>query len=70
VSNRHDDTQRQRLAQAILANCVIRHGGSEAFAKYLGVTQEEVIDWLGGKSIPSVEIIRKAVEPFIVIKES
>ena len=63
--NSNDDTQRQRLAQSIMTNCVVRHGGTEALAKHLGVTQDQVIDWIGGKEVPSVEIVRKAIEPFI-----
>jgi transcriptional regulator with XRE-family HTH domain len=70
VPNTNDEIQRQRLARAILLNCVEKHGGVDALAKHLGVDRNWVIDWVGGKAVPSVEIVRKAAEPFIVIKES
>lgn len=66
--NSQDEIQRQRIAQSILANCVVKHGGVDALSKHLGVEREQILVWLGGNSVPPIEIVRKAIEPFI--KES
>jgi hypothetical protein len=69
LPNTNDDAQRERLATAILSRCVEKHGGVDALAKHLGVDRNRVIDWVGGRAVPSVEIVRKAIEPFIILKE-
>jgi len=53
------------LARAILAQCVVRHGGLVALATHLGVEREQLIDWVGGREDPPVAIVKKAVEPFL-----
>lgn len=68
VPNSQDEIQRQRLAQSILATCVVRHGGVAALSKHLGVGEEKLLFWMGGKEVPPVEIVRRAIEP--PVKES
>ena len=68
MPNSRDEIQRQRLAQSILATCVVRLGGVAELSKLLGVEEEKLLFWMGGKEVPPVEIVRKAIEPFI--KES
>lgn len=65
MPNGQDEIQRQRLARSILVNCATKHGGLDALAKHLGVERDTLIDWVGGKANPPVEIVRKAIEPFL-----
>lgn len=65
MPNSQDELQRKRLAQSILASCAAKHGGVDALSRYLGVPQEEVLGWLGGRSDPPVEVVQKAIEPFV-----
>ena len=65
MPNTQDEAQRRKLASSILASCAAKHGGVDALAKHLGVEPDAVIDWVGGKSVPPVEIVKKAVEPFL-----
>lgn len=65
MPNTNDDVQRRRLAKAILLTCVEKHGGVDALAKYLGVERDTVIDWVNGGASPPVEIVQKAVAPFL-----
>jgi len=62
VPNTNDEAQLQKLAQSILANCAIRHGGTESLAKALGVEQDTLIEWVGGKNHAPRYIVQKAVE--------
>ena len=63
--NSQDEVQRQRLVRSILARCAEKHGGVEALAEYLGVKRDQLIDWVGGSVSPPVEIVQKAVQPFL-----
>jgi len=49
------------LAQTILTKAGMKVGG-EALAKHLGVSDEDLVHWLEGKSLPPVSVILKAID--------
>ena len=65
MPNSQDEIQRHWLARAILLVCARKHGSVHALARYLGVEENKVIDWVGGIANPPREIVQKAVEPFL-----
>jgi hypothetical protein len=60
-----DDRQIQLLSQRILVQCAEMLGGTVELAKHLQVSHDQLMNWLEGKSIPSAEIILKAVDPLV-----
>ena len=65
MPNSQDDVQRKLLARSILMSCAIRHGGLDSLAVFLGVERETLTAWVSGRSDPPVEIVQRAVEPFL-----
>ena len=57
-----EEKEIQGLSQRILVNAAQKLGGAEALARYLGVVDATLADWLIGKSVPPAEAILKAVQ--------
>jgi DNA-binding transcriptional regulator YiaG len=58
--NNNDNKQIQALAQIILSKAGFKLG-DDALAKYLGVSDGTLAEWLSGKTVPPAEAILKAV---------
>lgn len=51
------------LAQRILVKAAQKLGGAAALAKFLGVSEATLGEWIAGKDVPPAEVILKAVVP-------
>ena len=56
-----DDTQ----GRSILLACAELLGGMPQLAKHLDVTEQQVAEWVAGRSSPPPQILVKAVDPVI-----
>lgn len=65
MPNSQDEKQIQALGQRILLACVTRMGGVVPLARYLKVSEDQLREWLTGKSFPPVAIVMKAIDPVI-----
>jgi len=53
------------LSRRILVKCAHRLGGVGALARHLEVAEATLAEWLSGKSVPPIDLVIKAVHPFI-----
>lgn len=58
-----DQKQIDALSQRILKVCAERLGSAAALAKFLGVSEQELADWMDGRNLPPSHVILKAVDP-------
>jgi hypothetical protein len=65
MSESTDELQRGKLAQSILATCAAKFGGVGPLSVHLGVREDDLLNWIAGQRIPPVEVVRKAIEPFL-----
>ena len=65
VSESTDEIQRRKIAQSILTICAAKFGGVEPLSIHLGVREYDLLRWIGGGSTPPVEVVQKALEPFL-----
>ncbi len=65
MSESTDERQRGKLAQSILASCAAKFGGVGPLSLHLGVTEGDLLKWIAGQRIPPVDVVRKAIEPFL-----
>ncbi|HUQ25628.1 MAG TPA: hypothetical protein VM140_08160 [Burkholderiales bacterium] len=64
-SNTQDQLQCRTLARSILMICVAKHGSVDTLAEHLGVEPDTLFDWVTGTVSPPMEIVQKAVQPFL-----
>ena len=65
MSESTDELQRRKIAQSILIICATKFGGVEPLSVHLGVKEDDLLEWLGGGTTPPIEIVQKAIAPFL-----
>lgn len=65
MSESADDLQRRKIAQSILTICATKFGGIGSLSLHLGVRENDLLEWISGQSTPPIEVVRKALDPFL-----
>jgi hypothetical protein len=65
LPNSQDEKQIQALGQRILLACVTKMGGVVPVARYLQVSEEQLREWIAGKTVPPAAIVLKSLDPVV-----
>jgi hypothetical protein len=65
MPNSQDEQQIQALGQRILLACANKLGGVEPLARYLQASEEQVREWLVGRTVPPAALVMRAIDPVL-----